>query len=68
MPEIPGGCLIPPRDVDAAIRHTQEAKTWKGLAYQAFKNQLASKEKTPVSEGLSKSVNPSARKDRLAKA
>jgi hypothetical protein len=41
MPEaLPGGCRIPPRDVDAAI-----GKSWKDLAQAAYKKQLAPKEK-----------------------
>lgn len=51
MPEeLPGGCRIPPRDVDAAIRHAQEAKTWKDLAQVALKKQLTPREKVPTFE------------------
>lgn len=48
--EIPGGCRIPPRDVDAAIRHAEEARTWKDLAQAAYKKQLAPKSANPLHE------------------
>lgn len=46
----------------------REAKTWKDLAQAAFKKQLASKEKTPVSEGLSSTDRSPVRENGLTKA
>jgi vacuolar-type H+-ATPase subunit C/Vma6 len=64
MPKaLPGGCRIPPRDVDAAV-----GKSWEDLAQTAYREQLSPHEKGAPKGALSEVDNHSARKDRLPKA
>lgn len=56
------------REDERRDREREERQEWRLKARTVYGKKLASKEKTPVSEGLSKIDHPAARKDSQAAA